>query len=458
MSGIIASKLKILCFHGYLMDATSMAKTMEPIVRQLSDIATFSYLDGLIPLTVENKFRSQDDPNIYITRRTWYKFENDTYFEFDKTLDYIKNYLKNSESYDGILGFSQGGIIASTLVALQQKGEIKTNFKFVISVGSSLPKDMNVRNQVFGDMQLLLPSLHIYGKTDKVVVPERSQILISRYKNPTVFTHDFGHYIPRHPAAIQAYRNFHEDINSISIDFVQMHNTCSAMNTSCPLAQYYSGSIGESKIIYNKKTETKGTFIVYNNDTLILSLRGTETLTQCFYDVLAGFFTTVPYLDSSMKIGLGYHLSYESVKDQSLGGSLAALAAIEMWMTHGIYINGIYSFGSPRVGNKPFSDFFNLQILVNNEDPVPHFPFLYQGFRHMGIEIWINLDNSIRNICTPSISIDSHTHVDPATNQFIYTEDPVPSINQCSEPNFIKGNADHVTYLNSLIFDCLSHP
>ena len=35
------SKLRILCFHGYLMDAESMALTMKSIAAKLEDLAEF---------------------------------------------------------------------------------------------------------------------------------------------------------------------------------------------------------------------------------------------------------------------------------------------------------------------------------------------------------------------------------------------------------------------------------
>lgn len=66
----------------------------------------------------------------------------------------------------------------------------------------------------------------------------------------------------------------------------------------------------------------------------------------------------------------------------SLGGALTTIAAayIEFVYPEPYRIAGIYSYGSPRVGNVPFANLFSSQLaqryyrIVNNNDLVPHLP------------------------------------------------------------------------------------
>lgn len=63
------------------------------------------------------------------------------YPQFDTTVDYVLEYCKNFGPFDGILGFSQGAGLGLFLAALQEKGDIATDFKFVISYSGFYPTD-----------------------------------------------------------------------------------------------------------------------------------------------------------------------------------------------------------------------------------------------------------------------------------------------------------------------------
>jgi hypothetical protein len=67
------------------------------------------------------------------------------------------------------------------------------------------------------------------------------------------------------------------------------------------------------------------------------------------------------------------------VTGHSLGGALASLAALEIKNENPGARVGSYTYGSPRVGNKLFSDMYNAVVpdtfkLATKEDPIPHQP------------------------------------------------------------------------------------
>ena len=75
----------------------------------------------------------------------------------------------------------------------------------------------------------------------------------------------------------------------------------------------------------------------------------------------------------------------------SLGGAIAQLVALEL---RSLGMNAsIYTFGSPRVGNKNFADYFNNAIKGDNfritysNDPVPTVPPNSLGFYHTGTQV-----------------------------------------------------------------------
>ena len=63
-----------------------------------------------------------------------------------------------------------------------------------------------------------------------------------------------------------------------------------------------------------------------------------------------------------------------------LGGAYATLAATHL-MAVGVQVDDIYTFGSPRVGDSKFHQWFTKMMngrfvsrVTHNKDSVPHFP------------------------------------------------------------------------------------
>ena len=78
----------------------------------------------------------------------WVKAADGSYPEFDSTVDYVLECYKNHGPFDGILGFSQGAGVGLFLAALQEKGDIATDFKFAISYSGFYPSDVSIQVQI----------------------------------------------------------------------------------------------------------------------------------------------------------------------------------------------------------------------------------------------------------------------------------------------------------------------
>ena len=85
----------------------------------------------------------------------------------------------------------------------------------------------------------------------------------------------------------------------------------------------------------------------------------------------------------------------------SLGGAMATICAGRCKLSH-ISANpeGIFTFGSPRVGNKRYINYCNLTHYrwVNNNDIVTRVPPPWMGYRHGGVEMYLDHNGDLRTM------------------------------------------------------------
>jgi subtilisin family serine protease len=152
-------------------------------------------------------------------------------------------------------------------------------------------------------------------------------------------------------------------------------------------------------------------FVASKNDSLILSFRGTDSLTDWLADL-----TLLPSQQPYGTVHLGFVNAYHSLHDQilnalgdfnagakrlwltghSLGGALAAIAVTELH-DHAS-IAGCYTFGQPRTGKANFVDAIVQRLpnrffrFVNNDDLVTRLP---PGYKHVGTLLHFDFAGSI---------------------------------------------------------------
>eukprot|EP00887_Chlorella_sp_A99_P003551 scaffold7.g3551.t1 len=82
------------------------------------------------------------------------------------------------------------------------------------------------------------------------------------------------------------------------------------------------------------------------------------------------------------------------VTGHSLGGAMATICAMDIRLNLGASDVRVFTFGSPRVGNSIFAEWFRREIALHyrfthNRDIVPSVPPSYMGFHHVSREIWL---------------------------------------------------------------------
>jgi triacylglycerol lipase len=154
-------------------------------------------------------------------------------------------------------------------------------------------------------------------------------------------------------------------------------------------------------------------FLIGNTESLILSFRGTEvksiqdfftngycTQTKaCAGKVHAGFWQSCQAVWPDIETAIQQQRSQQQLilTGHSLGGALAVLAA-DQFQRCGHDVNGVYTFGCPRIGDRTFAMQYNRRLynhtyrLVNHKDVVPHLPPNKFGYAHIGQLIYFDVD------------------------------------------------------------------
>jgi triacylglycerol lipase len=173
-----------------------------------------------------------------------------------------------------------------------------------------------------------------------------------------------------------------------------------------------SGFTGALDFFYNHDTQG---FVAESGDAIVVAFRGTEPNRPM--DWFVDFRATCDPWDhkDAGKVHSGFYNALRNVwgvtlpngevlprrlvnrgsktiwiTGHSLGGALAELCAAQALFVSRIPVQGVYTFGQPRVGTKDFADAVNAKLgsgifrFVNDRDIVPRVPLFSMGFCHYG--------------------------------------------------------------------------
>lgn len=137
----MAAKLKVLSLHGW----GTNAEIMNHQLRHFR--ASFGHSVEFIIFEAPNTIRKQTDQTLterfpgtyyewYRRQKTKTQQENFEYANIglDVSIIALKNFIEVNGPFDGVLGFSQGGVMAMILISLCASGQIRSNFKFALLV------------------------------------------------------------------------------------------------------------------------------------------------------------------------------------------------------------------------------------------------------------------------------------------------------------------------------------
>lgn len=126
----------------------------------------------------------------------------------EEALGTVAQALTKLGPFDGILGFSQGAALAAQVCALGQAGDSRFPLpRFIILVSGFCPRGLGFKESIL-QSPLSLPSLHVFGDTDRIIPSQASMQLAGRFAGAITLTHSGGHFIPAAAPQRQAYLTF----------------------------------------------------------------------------------------------------------------------------------------------------------------------------------------------------------------------------------------------------------
>ena len=107
-------------------------------------------------------------------------------------------FLLSQGPYDGIIGFSQGGAMASGMIGLQERGLALTGIpalRCLVAIGSFRAGAAHFA-PAFQGGPLSCPALFFTGDSDRLVKPSETLALAASFAGSTVVPHPGGHEVP----------------------------------------------------------------------------------------------------------------------------------------------------------------------------------------------------------------------------------------------------------------------
>ncbi|KAI5711891.1 hypothetical protein M8J75_003985 [Diaphorina citri] len=178
-------KLKILCLHGLGQNNLTFRNKTGSMRKRLKSLAELTYIDA--PYVIENpNISSLEDLAPTGEQRSWFHPLDDRYSEnivtgFNESFPFIEEVIRSKGPFDGILGFSQGAELLGLICCLKSKNLFHGDFKFVIFVSGFKSHCPAYNNYYSGQSSIDIPSLHIWGESDKIIVKERSESLFGLF-------------------------------------------------------------------------------------------------------------------------------------------------------------------------------------------------------------------------------------------------------------------------------------
>jgi len=153
-----------------------------------------------------------------------------------------------------------------------------------------------------------------------------------------------------------------------------------------------------------------------NDDDCVIACRGTEpnewndiradanaasVLAETAGKVHSGFKTEVDDLWPMLETALISNDQPLWFCGHSLGGAMATICAGRCFLSHIASLpEQLYTYGSPRVGNKRYINYVKLDHFrfVNNNDIVTRMPPVLLGYRHCGSEVYLDRNGKIGHL------------------------------------------------------------
>jgi predicted esterase len=196
--------MKLVALHGMSMNGDVMRSRLAT-VQQASPALEIVVPDGphVCPdETVERLYAVWKEPRLEPPYLRWFDASDDgrVYHGWEATRDMLQTVLGAGPV--GLIGFSQGAILATALAALAARGEMPP-IQFAILIAGRPPRADVF--QPYLDRPIAIPSLHVWGESD-ALVGDGPRLLVDLFaaEQRQVVTWPGPHSIPKSGPASDA--------------------------------------------------------------------------------------------------------------------------------------------------------------------------------------------------------------------------------------------------------------
>ncbi|XP_015963131.1 uncharacterized protein LOC107487066 [Arachis duranensis] len=214
----IQKKPRVLCLHGFRTSGEILNKLVSRWPQSVTQKLDLVFLDAKFPAQGKSDVEAIFDPPYF----EWFQANQDfsEYMNFEECLAYVEDFMVENGPFDGLLGFSQGAILAAALPGMRAQGialgKVKNKIKFLILISGA-----KFGGNKFGAPKLAsnafskpidIPSIHFIGETD--FMKQESTELGEAFLDPVVIHHPRGHTVPRlDDKSVETVLGFIEKIN-----------------------------------------------------------------------------------------------------------------------------------------------------------------------------------------------------------------------------------------------------
>jgi predicted esterase len=189
--------VSLIVLHGYTMNGETMRDHMSDLAARFPDGVKVVYASAPHVCSdggVERFYGGSSLKRLPPPYLTWWDANDDgtEYRGWEAARDRVR-YLVTEHGPAGVLGFSQGAILASAVAAWSERGDVPP-IGFVALVAGRVPR-ATALHSLF-ERPIGVPSLHVWGERDGMA--EGSRELISRFSEATreVATWNGPHRVP----------------------------------------------------------------------------------------------------------------------------------------------------------------------------------------------------------------------------------------------------------------------
>jgi len=206
------TKPRILCLHGLSQSGATFSQKIGGARRKLARYYDLDFLDAPVRVTGTGGEGGGGGFG------WWIRNEQGEHVGVETSFEYIRQQTQH-QTYDVLLGFSQGGLLATALAlsgdvpgikAVVTAGSPHVEDAFQIAMARAAQRHNHNHNHISLEAGKAIPKLHFAGETDTIIPVERVEQLSREGGNGTVLKHEKGHLFPTKASEVNAMMEFLE--------------------------------------------------------------------------------------------------------------------------------------------------------------------------------------------------------------------------------------------------------